>query len=798
MWPLALAASGLAILALIALAGGWLAPMPASLIAGAAVVLTAVVAFLGLRSGQNSRARLLSEAALTSPDGLFITDPAGAVTFANAACARLLGFKPVSLAEIISVCIDSAAATALAEMLESAGSSACAEAQICVRLSDARLRHLRLRTHAVAAERRTLVWYAFEVPDTGGEEKSDEAGEADALNAFNRLPAGAYTIDRHSRFVSVNDTFADWVGLEVPALLQGMGLSDVFGEDAEKLLAGNNGATISTSARLNRGDTEMLVHILQSGGRDEGDGLISTAIVNDLGNLADIGDDAGTAVQNFKGFFETAPTPIVMIDESHLVIDVNGAFRGLLPKGQRIRGHKLQEFFEADDHGLLTNFLDHGWQDHVSGDPLDLRLISGDDYRQVEVFSSGISSIGDEQQGLLLHMVDTTQQRALELQFAQSQKMQAVGQLAGGVAHDFNNLLTAIIGHCDLLLLKTRPGDESFPDIMQIKQNGNRAANLVRQLLAFSRQQTLRPKVLSLTDVLAELTHLIRRLIGENIQLRMEYSRDLWLVKVDQGQFEQVIINLAVNARDAMADGGTLEVKTRNVGRAEVAALRNDLLRPDDYVLVEVADSGKGIKKEDLGRIFEPFFTTKGPGAGTGLGLSTVFGIVKQTGGYVFPHSEVGAGTTFSIYLPVHERNAQVEAEVDEEDAESGPDLTGIGTLLLVEDEDAVRMFAVRALRNKGYTVLEAESGEAALEVFEEHGGDIDLLISDVVMPNMDGPTLMREIHKERPELKVIFISGYAEDAFRKNLDPGAEFELLPKPFSLKQLAAKVKEVLGN
>jgi two-component system cell cycle sensor histidine kinase/response regulator CckA len=346
------------------------------------------------------------------------------------------------------------------------------------------------------------------------------------------------------------------------------------------------------------------------------------------------------------------------------------------------------------------------------------------------------------------------------------------------------------------LLLKTRPGDEAFPDIMQIKQNGNRAANLVRQLLAFSRQQTLRPKVLSLTDVLAELTHLIRRLIGETIQLRMEHSRDLWLVKVDQGQFEQVIINLAVNARDAMVDGGTLEIKTRNVAKAEVAALRNDLLRVDDYVLVEVADTGKGIKKEDLGRIFEPFFTTKGPGAGTGLGLSTAFGIVKQTGGYVFPQSEVGAGTTFSIYLPVHERGAQAPAPVDKEDTETAPDLTGNGTLLLVEDEDAVRMFAVRALRNKGYTVLEAESGEAALEVLEQHGGDIDLLISDVVMPNMDGPTLMREVHKDRPDLKVIFISGYAEDAFRKNLDPGAEFELLPKPFSLKQLAAKVKDVL--
>ncbi|MBT3492492.1 MAG: response regulator, partial [Rhodospirillaceae bacterium] len=327
---------------------------------------------------------------------------------------------------------------------------------------------------------------------------------------------------------------------------------------------------------------------------------------------------------------------------------------------------------------------------------------------------------------------------------------------------------------------------------------------LVRQLLAFSRQQTLRPKVLSLTDVLAELTHLVRRLIGENIELRIEHGRDLGLVKVDQGQFEQVVINLAVNARDAMTSGGVLEISSANISLQESRNLGNDLIKPGEYVMVQIKDAGKGIKKEDLGRIFEPFFTTKQPGtgagSGTGLGLSTVFGIVKQTGGYIFPESEIDVGTTFSIYLPryIPTEDDVTKAGSDEEDDERPKDLTGKGKILLVEDEEAVRMFAARALRNKGYTVLEADCGETALEQFNEQNGDIDLLVSDVVMPQMDGPTLIREVRKQRPELKVIFISGYAEEAFRKNLDPGSEFELLPKPFSLKQLASRVKDVIGG
>jgi two-component system cell cycle sensor histidine kinase/response regulator CckA len=393
--------------------------------------------------------------------------------------------------------------------------------------------------------------------------------------------------------------------------------------------------------------------------------------------------------------------------------------------------------------------------------------------------------------------LDATERKNLEAQFAQSQKMQAVGQLAGGIAHDFNNLLTAMIGFCDLLLLRHRPGEESFADIMQIKQNANRAANLVRQLLAFSRQQTLAPKVLNITDVVAELSYLLRRLIGENIELEINHGRDLGLVRVDQGQLEQVIINLAVNARDAMIDGGTLTIRTGNVAVDDPIRRGADILPPGTYALIEVTDTGTGIAEENMERIFEPFFSTKEIGAGTGLGLSTVYGIVRQTGGFVFVDNGPDKGARFSIFLPIHEAG---EGDIPPPPAEASDsvtrDLTGHGTVLLVEDEDAVRVFGARALRNKGYTVLEASNGQNALDVLREAGKDIDVLVTDIVMPEMDGPSLIHAMRTEHPDIKGICVSGYAEDAVRKRLAATDNILFLAKPFTLAQLALKVKEVL--
>jgi two-component system cell cycle sensor histidine kinase/response regulator CckA len=354
----------------------------------------------------------------------------------------------------------------------------------------------------------------------------------------------------------------------------------------------------------------------------------------------------------------------------------------------------------------------------------------------------------------------------------------------------------------DFLLNAHKPTDPSFQDIMQIKQNATRAATLVRQLLAFSRRQTLRPQVLDLGDALSDLTMLLRRLIGEKVKLDLVHGRDLWPVKVDVSQFEQVIVNLAVNARDAMPDGGKLTVRTANISAEEAERLSYKGMPPADYVRIDVADTGTGIPAEIVDKIFEPFFSTKEVGKGTGLGLSTVYGIVKQTGGFVYVDSEAGKGTSFHIFLPRHHPELEVQPDpvvaVKEPPADVKPrtDLTGQGTILLVEDEEGLRSLNARGLRSRGYSVIEASNGLEAMEALEEKNGAVDLVVSDVVMPEMDGPTLLKNMRERNPDLKIIFVSGYAEDAFEKSLPENQQFAFLPKPFTLSQLVAAVKETM--
>jgi two-component system cell cycle sensor histidine kinase/response regulator CckA len=409
------------------------------------------------------------------------------------------------------------------------------------------------------------------------------------------------------------------------------------------------------------------------------------------------------------------------------------------------------------------------------------------------IFAGRLQDDLERNTGLVLLVIDNTEQKMLETQLAQSQKMQAVGQLAGGIAHDFNNVLTAMIGFCDLLLQRHRPGDQSFADIMQIKQNANRAAALVRQLLAFSRQQTLQPRLLNVTEVLAELSNLLRRLLGEKTELVVAHGRDLGLVKGDQGQMEQVIINLAVNARDAMEGGGTLSIETKNIDTTQARQAHGEVMPAGEYVQISVRDTGMGIPKKNFARIFEPFFTTKEVGSGTGLGLSTVYGIIKQTGGYLFVDSPgKGEGTTFDIFFA--RQHAAASSASDGVHAEVAEDLTGGGTVLLVEDEDPVRLFSARALRNKGYKVIEAKTGEAALELLD--GGPYDLLVTDMMMPRVDGAQVIREARKLLPDLPVICISGYTADSVLKEVESLDSLRFLSKPFSLKQLAAAVKEAI--
>ncbi len=412
---------------------------------------------------------------------------------------------------------------------------------------------------------------------------------------------------------------------------------------------------------------------------------------------------------------------------------------------------------------------------------------------------AGTRGLGDA--AVLLLLKDNTEEVRLKAQVAQATKMQAVGQLAGGVAHDFNNILTAIIGHCDLMMMRHTPGDSDYDDIQQIKNNGNRAAALTRQLLAFSRQQTLRPQVLQLPDVISEVSHLLKRLLGQEVKLVVKHGRSLGAVRADPGQLEQVIINLAVNARDAMAandgpvDGdrvGTLTMQTYAVSADQVRDLGSEILPVADYTALSVADTGTGIPPDVLGKIFEPFFTTKEVGKGTGLGLSTVYGIVKQSGGFIFAESVEGQGTTFTIYLPVH--NAPDIPERVKAPAAKPDELWGRGVVLLVEDEAMVRAVAERALTRQGYTVLTAANGEEALEILSQ-GNPIDLLISDVMMPLMDGPTMVREARRSLPDLPVLFMSGYAEEQLRRSISI-ENVSFLPKPFSVQQLAQAARDTL--
>ncbi len=410
---------------------------------------------------------------------------------------------------------------------------------------------------------------------------------------------------------------------------------------------------------------------------------------------------------------------------------------------------------------------------------------------------AGARGLGEA--AVLLSLKDNSEESRLKREVAQATKMQAVGQLAGGVAHDFNNILTAIIGHCDLMLMRHSPGDSDYDDIQQIRANSNRAASLTRQLLAFSRQQTLRPQILQLPDVISEVTNLLKRLLGETVTLTVSHGRNLGPVRADPGQLEQVVMNLAVNARDAMLGkngqgGGTLTIQTLTVTAADVRAMDSEILPVADYTALKISDTGTGIPPEILPKIFEPFFTTKEVGKGTGLGLSTVYGIVKQSGGYIFADSKPGKGTVFTIYLPVHTASAPAKTVAAPPKAKPG-ELWGSGTILLVEDEDMVRAVAERALTRQGYTVLTAEHGEAALDLLEEHPRP-DLLISDVMMPIMDGPTMVRRARERYPDLPILFMSGYAEEQLRKSIDLD-NVAFLAKPFSVQQLAEAARDVLA-
>jgi two-component system, cell cycle sensor histidine kinase and response regulator CckA len=647
----------------------------------------------------------------------------------------------------------------------------------------------------------------------------DIGATSDARNRLADLldtaPTGFYSVDVAGRFQYVNQTLARWLGSSCSAIVtSGARLHDFLacpppaGSPAFEPFAAHGARTRCGEIELKTTEGRVLTAWITQDVVGSGAELHTRSVVCE--STFDSGLKAALrSTERFRRCFTNAPVGIALLDRFGRLEEANRAVGELFGSGPEIlKGRELVGLLNEEDRDRIAAKLAAAADGRAVPEPVEVRPRRPSDRTMMLYLSrlddTDISSSADpileadRSTGLTLHFIDVTEQKNLEIQFAQSQKMQAVGQLAGGVAHDFNNLLTAMIGFCDLLLLRSPPGDPSFADIMQIKQNANRAANLVRQLLAFSRQQTLQPRVVNITDVLYELRHLLERLIGENIKLDVVHGRDLGLAKVDQGQLEQVIINLAVNARDAMPAGGTLSIRTANINQDQELWRGHELMPAGEYVLIEVADTGVGIPKENLARVFDPFFSTKELGSGTGLGLSTVYGIVKQTGGFIFVSSEPGRGATFQIYLPRYRAvDGMPSSRADVAEATIVRDLTGQGTILLVEDDDPVRIFSARALRNKGYEVVEAKSGEAALALIRGAEKDIDLVITDVVMPRMDGPRLVREVREIYPQMKVIFISGYTEDAFRQRLDSDGGIDFLPKPFSLKQLATKVREVIA-
>ncbi len=623
------------------------------------------------------------------------------------------------------------------------------------------------------------------------------------INYLDHAPAGFFSTARDGRLAYLNATLADWLGIDLPDTTDGtVTLADLLEEDDERMLmaiepepGGHRTETFDLTLKRKTG-SPLPVRIVHRADYDSaGKPQPSRSLVLDMREVPGGSDVNDVAELRLNRLVNAAPIGIARMSGDGEIVSANGAFVALSANVKR--GRQLSDAVIEDQRKDFAAWLDSA----RAGDEVDDSIsvtFSGDERLTGEIF---LARASDEQANggtAIVFAIDTTKHDSLEVQLAQSQKMQAVGQLAGGVAHDFNNVLTAIIGFSDLLLAKHRPTDPSFADIMNIKQNANRAANLVRQLLAFSRRQTLRPEVLSLTDVLSDLGNLLGRLLGEKIELKISHGRDVGLVKVDVNQFEQVIVNLAVNARDAMPDGGVLTVSTANISVEDSRTVKPGLMPEGEYVLCQVQDTGAGMPQDVLDKIYEPFFSTKEVGKGTGLGLSTVYGIIKQTGGFIFCDSQLGQGTLFRIYLPRHvEAAGDAEAKSSALDKEEPrADLTGHGTILLVEDEDAVRAFASRALASRGYTVVEADSGERALEVVEEHGEPFDLVLSDVVMPEMDGPTLLKELRSRGVATRVVFISGYAEDAFEKNLEGQEDFAFLPKPFSLKQLAGAVKEAM--
>src|ERR1700761_4861615 len=750
----------------------------------------------------------------SSPDGVLVTDRESRIVYANDAYRALSGaaaandLRPIE--RLFTGSPDVSESVYRLSQAAKSGGRASEELRLSPPPSgqgDVAWYRIRVRPLEGVARDGLMVWTVSDETRDHDRHETFFQDLQHAIDYLDHAPAGFFSAEPDGSIAHMNATLAGWLDYDLAQFSAGrLKIDDIVAGDGGAMLAIISGPPgdvttqqfdVDLKPRQGRLLPARILHKVAFSGEGAPGPSRSLVINRAPGDVK--GEDLRAAEVRFARIFNSTPVAIAAVDSAGAVLRPNAAFARLAQAATKSDAKGRLSIFDLvaeRDRAALSASMEAAARGEGEIAPLDVSLEGTGAPRSARLFVSAADPRTDEGASATLFALDTTEQRTLQENLVQSQKMQAIGQLAGGVAHDFNNVLTAIIGYSDLLLANHRPTDPSFQDIMQIKQNANRAAGLVRQLLAFSRRQTLRPQTLQLGDVLSELQMLLRRLVGETIELDVVHGRDLWLVQADLHQFEQVIVNLVVNARDAIHDGGKITLRTRNFPAAECGGLKEVDIPPAEYVLVEVEDTGHGIPPEVRAKIFEPFFTTKDVGKGTGLGLSMVYGITKQTGGYVFCDSEPGAGATFRILLP-----RRLADDVDEpgktEAAKPHADLTGRGAILLVEDEEAVRAFAARALASRGYTVLEAETGLDALRVFETAREPIDLIVSDVIMPEMDGPTMLTELRKRGLNAKVVFVSGYADDAFARNLPEGQDFVFLPKPFSLKQLIETVKGLMN-
>jgi two-component system cell cycle sensor histidine kinase/response regulator CckA len=791
-------------------------------------LLFALAAGILRTSGREAASPLLKAVVDHANEGILVTDSGSRVLYANAAYVRLVEASgPDDVRPVERVFIgDPGVSEAVYRLLRAAreGRRGQEEVRVGARKGEPG-RWLRIRVRPLGEgkrESRMTVWSLADVTRELERHENVFQELQHAIDYLDHAPAGFFSAEANGSVVYLNATLANWLdhdlaqvgsgGLQLNDILAGEGaallttLAAVAGDVKTEIL------DIDLKTRSGRTIAARLFHKVAFGA-DGTPGPSRTLVLN---RSRDGGLDPQRAAEvRFMRFFQNTPMAIATVDKQGRIADSNARFARLVHpvlKGEASGDRSILSVVAERDRAALEAAIRRAGEGHGEVAPVDAAL-AGPGERFASFFVTPIEDDDErDREAAIVYALETTQQRELENQLNQQQKMETIGRLAGNIAHDFNNLLSAIMMATDFLLNAHRPTDPSFQDIMQIKQNANRAASLVRQLLAFSRKQTMRPVVLDLGEALSDLTVLLKRLIGENVTLNVPQVRDLWPVKADVHQFEQVIINLAVNARDAMPLGGTLTLRTSNVGAEDSAGHQHKGMPLGEYVLVQVEDTGSGIAPEIIDKIFDPFYTTKDIGKGTGLGLSTVYGIVKQTGGFIYVESELGKGTTFRIFLPryipaaddVHapqlpETTAPALAgaiSAADEMRAAAADLTGRGTILLVEDEEELRALNARGLKSRGYTVIEAGNGVEALEELERQGGHVDIVVSDVVMPEMDGPTLMKELKKRKPDIKIIFVSGYAEDAFDKTLPDHKQFNFLAKPFTLKQLVTVVKETM--